>query len=231
MEIRIINLDRRPDRWRSISQRMAKLGLEATRVAATDGRSNDFRVTHGSPELETSDGHVACSISHFAVWSQIALSDGPVLVLEDDAVLDPSIDWPTTLSKLGRLMSEYAVGLLQIGYLEGGFCSEFRVRLQANYRVRYGVTSFGAMVRPANGPKFVNRDFRSGMHAYILSPKSATRLMALRLSPFITVDSLLPLVARSPLLWTQVPIARLAKSYAGQVSKEHHWTELDSDTN
>ena len=32
----VINLDRRPDRWQAISERLDRLGIEASRIAAVD---------------------------------------------------------------------------------------------------------------------------------------------------------------------------------------------------
>lgn len=96
-DVRAVNLDRRPDRWKAFLDAATTAAGDAftrriRRHSAVDGaalamtpeiahlfRGNDF----GSRR-----GMVACALSHLAVWEQVADGDGrPCLVLEDDARL------------------------------------------------------------------------------------------------------------------------------------------------
>jgi GR25 family glycosyltransferase involved in LPS biosynthesis/GT2 family glycosyltransferase len=96
-EIRVVNLDRRPDRWRAF--------LDAAVSAAGDGFTQridrhpavDGAALAMTPEIAhlfrgndfgSRRAIVACALSHLAVWERVADGDGrPCLVLEDDARL------------------------------------------------------------------------------------------------------------------------------------------------
>lgn len=86
----VINLKRRPDRLKAFAQRWSKLevDLPMTVFQAIDGRET------GVPEYwQESAGAYGCYLSHQAVLRQF---DGPLLVLEDDAVF--AYDFPIVLN-------------------------------------------------------------------------------------------------------------------------------------
>ncbi len=94
LRIRVLNLDRRPDRWRSFVAALtdtagAPFAARCVRVAAVDGttlvetpelahlfRGNDF----GSRR-----SFIGCALSHLALWREVAAGDATTLVFEDDA--------------------------------------------------------------------------------------------------------------------------------------------------
>ena len=94
--IYVINLDRRPDRMRSIAGQLDRLGLEATRVPAVDARTladDELRArvnSGGGPRLRALDrAEVACTLSHLRAMEMfLSAADAPAaLILEDDAEL------------------------------------------------------------------------------------------------------------------------------------------------
>jgi GR25 family glycosyltransferase involved in LPS biosynthesis len=76
-----INLDRRPDRWKEISDQFSREELSAERFAAVDGR--DFK-----KEYPSSPGNNGCTLSHyFLIERARILGLDNVLIFEDDADL------------------------------------------------------------------------------------------------------------------------------------------------
>ena len=95
----VINLDRRPDRWASMRLLLSRLGIEATRVTAIDGRALEVdRAPIGDfidlRRLSTGEG--ACVFSHCKALKLFLDTDAPAaLILEDD--VDLSSDLPALL--------------------------------------------------------------------------------------------------------------------------------------
>ena len=102
-----INLDRRTDRRKSMESRLAAAGLSQwERVPARTGKETppsrvctewDARLNHqfdtncAARVYRFSDGERGCAMSHVLLWERVAARENegrPVLVLEDDAVLD-----------------------------------------------------------------------------------------------------------------------------------------------
>ncbi len=96
LDVRVVNLDRRPDRWASFREAAREAAGEAflarcTRTPAVDGRALVL-----TPELghlfrgngfENRCGIAACALSHLAIWREVARGDRACLVFEDDARL------------------------------------------------------------------------------------------------------------------------------------------------
>jgi glycosyl transferase, family 25 len=94
-----INLDGDEHRRRLISEQLKRAGIAGDRIGAIDGRKQlppsvagfFAHVTLGREPL-LSPGAIGCYASHLKTWQQIAGGpDVPVLVLEDDAILDAGI--------------------------------------------------------------------------------------------------------------------------------------------
>jgi glycosyl transferase family 25 len=96
MPIYLINLDRRPDRLATMTDRLVSLGLTATRIAALDAQtvSDDWlsKTFAGSGPLgELPKGDRCCSLSHRQAWAAFVATGAPFAVmLEDDIVLEPA---------------------------------------------------------------------------------------------------------------------------------------------
>ena len=66
---RVINLDRAPERWASISRLAAERGLTIERVPAVDGRDPAaLAMAAAAPDGGLSPAEIACFESHRRVW-------------------------------------------------------------------------------------------------------------------------------------------------------------------
>ena len=94
LPVYVINLDRRPDRWGTVSAKCGKLGIQVERVPAIDARTIE------RSGLLTS-GEAACAMSHCKALRAFLATDRPAaMVLEDDVemasdmiALLRGIDW------------------------------------------------------------------------------------------------------------------------------------------
>ncbi|WP_416358350.1 glycosyltransferase family 25 protein [Aureimonas phyllosphaerae] len=89
-----INLDRAVERRAFMERQGARLGLPLERVRAVEmgdiSADVDARL-NGRWERPLSGPELGCFLSHHAIWGEVARASGPVLVLEDDAVLSRRI--------------------------------------------------------------------------------------------------------------------------------------------
>ncbi|RIY02063.1 hypothetical protein D3218_07105 [Aureimonas flava] len=85
-----VNLDRAGERRAFMEGQGARLGLALERVRAVEtgdiSADVDARL-NGRWERPLSGPELGCFLSHHGIWAEVARGDGPVLVLEDDAVL------------------------------------------------------------------------------------------------------------------------------------------------
>ena len=87
LPIYVINLDRRPDRWRSILDNLNRIGLTVHRISAIDGLT---LTQQASAKMST--GEEACLLSHCKALKSFLESSHPAaLFLEDDARLSRDI--------------------------------------------------------------------------------------------------------------------------------------------
>lgn len=98
LAVRVLSLDRRPDRWASfVAAAIDTVGPEFTarcvRVGAVDGAT-----LVATPELEHlfrgndfgwRRSFIGCALSHLALWREAAEGDAVTLVFEDDARMPP----------------------------------------------------------------------------------------------------------------------------------------------
>ncbi|MBB3952526.1 glycosyltransferase family 25 protein [Aureimonas jatrophae] len=156
--IRVINLDRATARLDFMARQLGGLGLafERRRAVETADIAPDLerRINHRW-ERPLSGPELGCLLSHVAIWREVAAGTGPVLVLEDDAVL--SCRLPEALAALSRLDAEM-VNIETFG----------RRRFVARRSVAVGE---GLWVRQTRRDK-------SGSAAYLLWPAGARRLLA-----------------------------------------------------
>lgn len=96
MDIRIINLERSPDRRATALRQIAHLGLGASISPAVDGATADldrYRPFLPAPNRflrqPLSPGEIGCFASHHRLWQECVAADRPLLVLEDDFLLAP----------------------------------------------------------------------------------------------------------------------------------------------
>lgn len=95
-----INLDRRPDRWRTVQQKFAEQQItNVERISAIDARTAivPAHLSHLRPQ------DFACTMSHLAAVKQARReSCENVLIFEDDVIFDPALNdlFPEYLAEL-----------------------------------------------------------------------------------------------------------------------------------
>lgn len=121
LPVYVINLDRRPDRWKVMSEQLDRLGIEATRIPAVDARllaaQEEWESeTNGNPPFwRINLGAAAGMLGHSKAMIDLIGSTAPAaLILEDDAELAPdtptlleSVDWWPAGAHIVRLYGGY----------------------------------------------------------------------------------------------------------------------------
>ncbi len=108
MTILLINLGRGVDRLRFQVEQFSQLNLKFSRIPAIDGSSLDadfYRSVRVTGARVMTPDEVACTLSHARCWQYAVDKQQPVVVLEDDAVLDPSFGLVTDIL-LNKAVSE-----------------------------------------------------------------------------------------------------------------------------
>jgi glycosyl transferase family 25 len=161
MDIRVINLERSPDRRKAVSAQLETLGLEATFVAAVDGQRDDFtkfsrHINDVSPFFHRplTAGELGCFASHYLLWQECAARERPILILEDDCLL--SEEAKATISLLPMLLESFPFLRLS-------------GRTPRPTKVLRPLPGGRSLARLAKGP--------FGTAAYALSPAGAGRLV------------------------------------------------------
>ena len=178
----VINLDRRPERWRSIFDNLNQIGVTAHRISAIDRLSL-------APQANTiiSIGDEACLLSHCKTLNEFLSTSYPAaLILEDDAEVASdvpgclqSIDWwPRT------------TGLLQLGIF-----SE-KVRLVGP---SIGQTPCGRRLHPI-------LDQSGGTAGYLIDRETAQIVLNACAVPSMPIDHLLFNMKWSPLARRLKPV-------------------------
>ena len=84
----VIDLDRRTDRWETISANLDRIGVTAERIPAVDARALSDEVRRGRPLGRIDLGSASNMMGHARAMQRLLDSDAPAaLILEDDAEL------------------------------------------------------------------------------------------------------------------------------------------------
>lgn len=164
--IRVINLDRRPDRWDGFVAMAGACGgdlaARAERFPAVDGRTlvadEELLALFQGNDFGTRRGVVGCASSHLALWRE-ALERGPILILEDDVRLEPGA--LESLASLDLPLDELDLCLL--GWTSAAQESA-AAALQSTHR-RLAAVPWSSYV--------------GGLFAYVVTPHGARRLLDL----------------------------------------------------
>ncbi|MEI5681849.1 MULTISPECIES: glycosyltransferase family 25 protein [unclassified Mesorhizobium] len=110
--ILLINLDRSPDRLAFIARQLGDLGLDFTRLPATDASTisdAEFARLGNTYMRPISRSELACLISHTRVWQFCVEENRPILVLEDDVILSDRL--PAFLKEFSSLKTADIVNI------------------------------------------------------------------------------------------------------------------------
>ena len=174
LSIKVLNLNRRPDRWEAFRARtddsagpafLARCerfaGVDGTTLSMTPEiqhlfRGNDFHYRRGI---------VGCALGHIAIWREVAdRANSACLIFEDDA--QPGADFSGQLVELcGELAETHAdFDVVLLGYQ---FWNEPSAELAARINL-------STRLRPMEWSNYLG-----GLHAYLISARGARRLLAL----------------------------------------------------
>ncbi len=157
--LHVVNLPGSPERRASMQTQAAALGLSLTFFEAVNGRAPHplFAHVHAGKRQARKGrpfrpGEIGCWASHYLLWQQCVASGKPMIVLEDDIVLDPR--FPELLRALPLVPAD-------VGYF----------RLHAANRPSLPWRRFGGFV--------LHRYWRSPMctFGYYLAPAAAERFL------------------------------------------------------
>jgi GR25 family glycosyltransferase involved in LPS biosynthesis/glycosyltransferase involved in cell wall biosynthesis len=176
--IRVVNLDRRPDRWASFRATVrdaAGAGFLARcrRFAAVDGRklfdTPEIRELFRGNDFRFRRGMVGCALSHISIWRSLAErgEDELELVLEDDVQPVAGFDrkLATVLSEVRDRRDDFDIALL--GYFQNGTGPESRsadaIELQPMRWARYMGGTFAYLLSGRGARKLVELVERDGV--------------------------------------------------------------------
>ena len=186
MRAYLINLERRPDRLRKMTEQLNALGIAFRRIDALDARSAsdtdlDRKFRDGGPLGTIPKGDKCCAVSHMRAWRTFAETGEPYgLILEDDVAIEASA--APLLRHSAWIPS--TVDLLKIERY-----GPPNQRVLIDERVSIG-----------NGRKIGRlRSRHTGAAAYIMSRETAKSLVALTDPWTLPVDHMLFNLNNSPL--------------------------------
>lgn len=212
----VINLERRPDRWSSITAHLSTHGLPHERFRAVDAA--DPEDAPGLSDSFISLSEAAVVESHRRLWMSIPEAGHDfALIMEDDCRLDAAYQWVDLLDELCRGMELNKLDVLQLGFLT------FGMRGRILYRGRELI----AQTRPT--PRTIHLSsgrgeslqatlgtFRAGSHCYLMSRKGAQHLAEVSQPYLFNSDGLLARLAETQTWSGRIRFARLNRPIAYQ---------------
>ena len=202
IQIVVISLDRRPDRWAAFSSRAVTAGIyeKVQRLPAIDAK--EF-VAHEHPAISLTTaynikngvrrshheidraGAVGCSLSHFKAWKHLLDSSAPALIIfEDDSPVPPDFQ-----ARIETVLAELPPGWDMVTF----------------YNTPYQGGQYGCDPDPAKDTSpWQTCTSLMGAHAYMISRRGAEKLLAKAYPIEMHVDAYFAYMARMghlTLLW------------------------------
>ena len=170
--VRLINLDRRPDRLRNFTLRALEaagpeLVSRVTRFPAIDGlqlsMDSGIRRTFRDNDFGFRRGMIGCALSHLALWGELATSDSPgFLVFEDDVHLCRGF-MGQFIELCGQLENRHPqFDVVLLGHSE----------VTPEHSTDLEQSCLPAVPEPFRGERYIG-----GLFAYIISRKGARKLL------------------------------------------------------
>lgn len=168
----IINLETRADRRWFFTKSHKWLGEEHNFFKGVNGREVDhaemkrkrFAINHKWRDpfknRRITKGEVGCFLSHYMAWKEVVALNEPVLIMEDDCILDPKL---FDEEKYKRIFDEVDVDILYLGYNEN---TPGRVQdaLDPDCNiVAYPYNTHAYIIRPEAAIELINSGFHRKM--------------------------------------------------------------------
>ena len=204
MQLYVLNLANRNDRWASVKHQSEVYGFSFTRIDAVDMASLDARFCDFMPP-----GVVATWKSHQLAFSRLLeSSDDLCLIFEDDFVLNGKSK--RIIESIARESVDF--DFLQVGFLVTSFFEKFDVffhnlvdlskKILCVVSTRYNKFSFYSkklsVREQTNVPtKIVLNDIRAGGHAYMVSRRFAQAGLEMNHPVFFSTDGVYMALGKS----------------------------------
>jgi GR25 family glycosyltransferase involved in LPS biosynthesis len=181
-----INLNSRPDRWKSLINQSNNIKLDIIRVPAI--AKQDLENHFDSPPAVA-----ACWLSHKLAMQEFLKSDYThALILEDDAVfLKQYIETIRLIKENSSDLNKYEI--IQLGYLKNKLglldsgTSDVFQKLQIKYFPKF---SKAGNIFQVSKLKFLENSLEAGAHGYIVNRDGAEKLTRLNLKAEMATDLL-----------------------------------------
>ena len=178
--VKVINLERRSDRWEAFIKHADEIGLKNySRFDATDGKklvfdkemSKLFMIKEGFVGKRWHHlthnywaGTLGCALSQFRTWQEISLENKDCIVFEDDIIIDKHFvkKWNDIYADIKH---DSRWDLLYFGIND----DQYGESQYGDIFVHSGVMKFSPIMRKAGG----------GAYGYVLRPKGAQKLINL----------------------------------------------------
>lgn len=174
LRVFVINLDRSTSRWQSTSAKLKSLDISFERFAAIDGFGKphplfsryDDKLRQRYRRKPLSSCELGCFSSHFLLWEKCINLNEPIVVMEDDVVIDENIVEALNIA---------AERIGQLGYLRLAGTS-------MKHRRTKKIETLGSfdLIDHIRGP--------SGALCYVIHPNAASLLIKQAQVWFIAVD-------------------------------------------
>ncbi len=165
MQVAVINLRRALERRRRICGRLAELSIPYSLFNAVEAEAG-FGCFDGYDEeaflvntgRRATPGEAACFASHRALWRRASRTDAPLVVLEDDAVVENC--FPGALAEIAKLIDRF--GFIR---LQNDFSGRHKRRVLArkagafdlNYYLTYPFGAMGYAISSRVAARFLNQ--------------------------------------------------------------------------
>ena len=229
MRVYVINLVRRPDRRARIATRLNGLGLQFSFVDATDSKSIEPSQVRQVISLEES----CCVRSHALAMETFLQSDEEyAIVMEDDAVPSPAVDWVSVTWRLESEMAAKGLSYLQLGFISQAYETN-RIgtmkRALAQKIFRNKVPPSLNFNLAGKNHKIIVGESRAGSHCYIINRAFAELAPAFNEPAWVSHDGFFDRLATANGTTGSFLMGRLQVSLAEQESRQAGLDQIDSD--
>ena len=166
--------------------------------------------------------------SHTRAMQLICEGEGKYgLVLEDDAVLNPKIDWPETLNSIDDFMSSARLDYLQIGHISAAYPKDPFFGLVSRFTARHRTRA--RQVIPGMHNSVELGTSRAGAHAYVISRPLAQLAPKYNSPTWVGPDGFFDRLASATFAEGSLLMGTLTHSLVEQESREFVGSTIDSD--
>lgn len=196
--LKVVNLDRRPDRWATVQSEFDKHDLDIQRVSAVDGKDlvfeREIQFLFRNNDFQYRRGIIGCAMTHMQLWRELVddVTHDQYIIFEDDITLCNNF-----VQRLNETISQ-SYDFLFLGYFIYPHIPRQPYDLVENDS------------RSSTIINMEDRNYLGGTWAYIITKKAAQILLEI-----IDRNGMQEAVDR--FLQTQFPILRQKGCIVGQV--------------